>query len=155
MENVSSSTMQILIVIKKMYDFILVKGFPPHGTLLIYTKENTYCSQLAATLHCRIIEEAWCGQSGWANKCNYLKPNHKGAQLRRRTHSPTPTPSLTNTVQCCSQHALQKECWQGSASRESLRTTCRQTPHWRGCGACETQTQPSRMKTRLSHRRDI
>lgn len=60
-------------------------------------------------------------------------------------------PSLTNTVQCCSQHALQKECWQGSASRESLRTTCRQTPHWRGWGACDTQTQPSRAQTQHSH----
>ncbi len=66
---------------------------------------------------------------------------HKDRCTSTQTHnSPTPTPSLTSTVQCCSQHALQKECWQGSASRESLRTICRHTPHWRDWGAWNTNT---------------
>lgn len=55
-------------------------------------------------------------------------------------HSPTPMPSLTSTVQCCSQHALQKECWQGSASSESLLTTCRHTPQCRDWGAWKKKT---------------
>lgn len=59
---------------------------------------------------------------------------------RTNTHSsPTPMPSLTRTVQCCSQHALQKECWQGRASRVSRRTTCRHTPHWSDWGAWNTE----------------
>lgn len=64
-------------------------------------------------------------------------------------YSPTPMPSLTRTVQCCSQHALQKECWQGSASRESLRTTCRHTPHWRDWGAWNTSITNTSSNTKL------
>lgn len=64
-------------------------------------------------------------------------------------HSPTPTPSLTSTVQCCSQHALQKECWQGSASSESLLTTCRHTPQCSDWGAWkeEKKTMASNIAT--------
>lgn len=65
----------------------------------------------------------------------------------RQTNSPTPMPSLTSTVQCCSQHALQKECWQGSASNESLLTTCRHTPQCRGWGAWRSNTPSNTART--------
>lgn len=70
---------------------------------------------------------------------------------RIQTNSPTPMPSLTSTVQCCSQHALQKECWQGSASNESLLTTCRHTPQCRDWGAWRSNTPSNTAHSRANH----
>lgn len=46
--------------------------------------------------------------------------------------SPTPTPSLTSTEQCCSQQLRQNWCWQARDNRFSFRTNCIHTAQWWG-----------------------
>lgn len=46
--------------------------------------------------------------------------------------SPTPTPSLTSTEQCCSQQLRQNWCWQARERRFSFRTNCIHTAQWWG-----------------------
>lgn len=59
-----------------------------------------------------------------------LLTHQEGQWGRHSLNSPTPTPSLTSTVQCCSQQLRQNWCWQARESKFSFRTNCMHTAQW-------------------------
>lgn len=79
-----------------------------------------------------------------SNSASHLQSSQHVKYRPATTHesnSPTPTPSLTSTVQCCSQQLRQNWCWQARESKFSFRTNCMHTAQWwEECTiACERQ----------------